>query len=131
MHFGWRALLAAYAAEPGPRERLRTALSASDCVVAVRCVAMGSASGDELCDRLMRLFRLDPPSETELRRLSTLQQRSAGTGGTEEYATLTVWLCAIESIVDRELRRRRRRPASETAPTRRVRSTRPRRAHSA
>ena len=68
---------------------------------------------EHLSDYILNLWRQKLPTEGELRLLSTLQQQVAGTSGLLEYATLTAWLCALQSIMESEAARRMRRCRSD------------------
>ena len=44
-----------------------------------------------------------PPTEKELETLSLLQQQYYSLSGVEEYAIITLWSCAIQSIIERPI----------------------------
>lgn len=98
---------------PRRRSRLGDVRSLAQAVDVVRSVAR-AAGADQLADRLVLAWRAAPPSETELQRLSLLQQRAFGSHGEEEYAITMLWTCALRSIMDEE--EARSLPASRSAP---------------
>ena len=53
-------------------------------------------------EQLCYLYSQYLPTEIDLARLSLLYQSVRGTQGIEEYATLTIWSCAIQSIIENE-----------------------------
>lgn len=66
-------------------------------------IASRKRDTDEMCNVLTRCFRLMLPRDDELQRLSLLQQQVVGSGGVAEYAVTTLWLCALQSIIEAEL----------------------------
>lgn len=62
----------------------------------------GNDTSDKIMERLMYIYSIDLPSETDLAKLSLLHQSVIDTYGIEEYAILTIWVCAIQSIIDAE-----------------------------
>jgi hypothetical protein len=71
------------------KSRKRTILdiqNADDAVALVQRIARGNAGGDELADRLFRLYKHFPPDEKEMRVLCTLYEVSRGKGTTKECA---------------------------------------------
>jgi hypothetical protein len=62
----------------------------------------GFNSCDKLMEELCNLFSIYLPSEDELAKLSLLHQSVMGTLGIEEYSTLLIWTCAIQSIIENE-----------------------------
>lgn len=99
------------------RLRIRHLESLSACVEVLRLIAanMRAEGTDDLCRSIVQLWALEPPSESELCRLSTLQQRCTGVGGEEDFAVTTLWLCACQYIMETERRRRMPRCQSATA----------------
>jgi hypothetical protein len=84
------------------RDSIRRIESIEDCVRIARHSCYDREGADELCDRLVRHFRQSLPTDSELQRLSTLQQRVVGSCGEEEFAVTTLWLCALHSIIESE-----------------------------
>jgi hypothetical protein len=97
------------------RQSIRDVCSAEDCVEIARNVSHNTGNADYLWDRLVNCFRSTLPTEGELQRLSILQQKVEGSCGEEEYAVTTLWLCALQSIIEAEWKRilRKRRSVSE------------------
>ena len=97
------------------RQSIRDVCSAGDCVKIARNVSHNAGNADYLWDRLVNCFRSSLPTEGELQRLSILQQKVEGSCGEEEYAVTTLWLCALQSIIEAECKRilRKRRSVSE------------------
>jgi hypothetical protein len=97
------------------RRSIRDISSAQDCVEIARNVSYNAGNADYLWDRLVNCFRSALPTEEELQRLSILQQKVEGFCGEEEYAVTTLWLCALQSIIETEWKRisRKRRSVSE------------------
>lgn len=88
----------------GEREhlaRIRTMTQLIDFV----CDIGRDRNAEYLSEYILDIWRQKLPTEAELMRLSTLQQQVAGTNGLPEYATLTVWLCALQSIMEAEAAR--------------------------
>jgi len=74
-----------------------------DAVKFLKLVANeGYSSADALMERLCYLYSQYLPTELDLARLSLLHQSVSGTQGIEEYSTLTIWTCAIQSIMEDE-----------------------------
>ena len=84
------------------RERARTISNVMDAVAMLRDILQKETPADELVDKLLDLYAYQPPTDEELARLSLLQQSMTNTGGAEEYATLTIWMCALQSLLDSE-----------------------------
>lgn len=84
------------------RESLRRVESIGDCVALVRHVVVARGSTEAACDAIVRAFAPDPPTEREMRTLSLLQQEVSGSHDEREYAVMTLWLCAIQSITEKE-----------------------------
>jgi hypothetical protein len=53
-------------------------------------------------DTLVDVFKQRIPSEVEMRKLSRMQQRFYGSHGVEEFATLTLFTCACQAIMEHE-----------------------------
>lgn len=83
------------------RHDLKNAQSPQDIVRAVKRCASQNATVDMLCFAIERAYLRKAPDEPELRRLSIMQQQTAGTGTVEEFACLTVWVCACNMVMDR------------------------------
>lgn len=98
------------------RQSIRDVSSAQDCVEIARNVSHNAGNADYLWDSLVNCFRSLLPTEGELQRLSILQQEVEGSCGEEEYAVTTLWLCALQSIIDTEWKRvlRKKRCVSES-----------------
>lgn len=88
------------------RDSIHRIVTADCCVQIMKDIAFTGASTDDLCHTLMKLWRIDPPTEVELQTLSLLQQAVAGNGGEVEFAVTTLWLCAMQTIIEMELRQR-------------------------
>ena len=72
-----------------------------DCVCTVRSLAKrGDTSSDAILQRLVREFSVRPLTEESLRVLSLLHQQAEGSNGEEEFCTTTLWLAAIQSIIE-------------------------------
>ena len=97
------------------RQSIRDVDSAGDCVQITRTVSCSEGTADYLWDSLVNCFRRVLPTESELQRLSILQQEFEGSCGEEEYAVTTIWLCALQSIIESEWKRvlRKKRSVSE------------------
>ena len=76
--------------------------TAADAIRLLRWCCTSGTGADALVSRAIAMYKRAPASEAELQVLSTLQQRYAGTGGAEEYATTTLWMCAVEAIIESE-----------------------------
>lgn len=74
-----------------------------ECVDVLQTLSENTRDTDDLCDTLTRCFRMMLPRDDELQRISLLQQRVVGSGGVAEYAVTTLWLCALQSIIETEL----------------------------
>ncbi len=90
---------------PDLRRSMSDIRNTRDCVDVTRSLTETQSSTDDLCTALVRLYSRRLPKESELRTLSLLQQQVYGTYGVEEYAVTTLWLCALQSIMESELRR--------------------------
>lgn len=62
----------------------------------------GYNSSDEIMDKVYSLFLLFLPSERYLQKLSILQQSVQGMNNIEDFAMLTIWICANLAIIDNE-----------------------------
>lgn len=62
----------------------------------------GYNSSDEIMDKIYNLFLLFLPSERYLQKLSILQQSVQGMNNIEDFAMLTIWICANLAIIDNE-----------------------------
>jgi len=83
----------------GPlRSRLESIRSTADAVWLLQSVSAQCATTDKICALIVSSYRNSPPSELEMRRLSLLYQATEGGADIEAFATLTLWLCAIESF---------------------------------
>lgn len=77
--------------------------SGADAVQALRAAcARCSDDTDLLLEFLIRTYRLAPLSEVQMRTISRLQQQYETHGNATEYATMTLWICAIQSAMDRQ-----------------------------
>ena len=88
--------------KPHLRELINKSKHVHELIDIVRLVAYYAPSSDDIMDQVVSIFKCDIPDEQEMRHLSTMQQRFTATGGTEEYVTLTLFLCASMSIMERE-----------------------------
>ncbi len=78
------------------REQLRALTSCRD---AVRLLSqLSPQSADEAFFLLSRAYMREPATEPELRVLSRVQQDAQGLADANEYATLTIWLAACDSL---------------------------------
>ena len=66
----------------------------------LRSISDEGPDTDAMCDRIVSTYRRAPFEDCELQRLSLLQQEYSGTGGAEEYATTTLWVLALQSIME-------------------------------
>lgn len=98
------------------RRSIRDVSSARDCVQIAQNVSRNKGNADYLWDNLVSCFRRVLPTEWELQRLSILQQEVEGSCGEEEYAVTTLWLCALQSIIEAEWKRvlRKKRSVSDS-----------------
>ena len=80
------------------RRKMRESRSPFDIFLAVQSIGE-RASADELIAYVVRAYLYTPPDEGEMRKLSHLQQVSAGRGDAIEYATLTVFVGANEALI--------------------------------
>ena len=77
--------------------------STKDAVQLLRYLCMnGYNNSDKIMERLCYLFSLSLPNDNYLARLSLLHQTVTNTNNREEYAILTVWLCANQAIIENE-----------------------------
>jgi hypothetical protein len=82
---------------------LKNIYTTTDAVKFIKRLAQrGYYSCDQIMDQLCYLYSQYLPTEIDLARLSLLYQSVRGTQGIEEYATLTIWSCAIQSIMENE-----------------------------
>ena len=65
----------------------------------------GADDIDSIMARIIDEYDASPPDDAEMARLSILLQQTTDSGGGDEYATLTMWLCAVQSILNSELKR--------------------------
>ena len=83
----------------GPiRTRLESVQTASDAVWILQSIAAECSTTDDICKLVVGAYRKEPPSEREMQKLSVLYQGTEGGADIEAFATLTLWLCAIESF---------------------------------
>lgn len=68
-------------------------------VTLVRILSRPDEGADELADRLTRLYRLFPPTETTMRRLSLMHQRHGDEGGLRSFCVAMVYMAATEAIL--------------------------------
>ena len=61
-------------------------------------VAGPDASADQVYERLVAYLSRDPPSDTELARLTVLYVRHQGSHGIEDYACTTLYACATQAF---------------------------------
>lgn len=87
------------------RQSIRDVNSAGDCVQISRNILRSEGNADYLWGSLVNCFLRTLPTEAELQRLSILQQEVEGSCGEEEYAVTTLWLCALQSIIEAEWKR--------------------------
>jgi hypothetical protein len=57
----------------------------------------GYNSSENLTTNIMKLYYLNPPN---MEKLSLLQQSVQNTGGIEEYAIVTLYICALQYIME-------------------------------
>jgi hypothetical protein len=98
------------------RQSIQDVSSARDCIEIAQKVSRNEGNADFLWDSLVNCFRRILPTDRELQRLSILQQEVEGSCGEEEYAVTTLWLCALQSIIEAEWKRvlRNKRSVSES-----------------
>ena len=83
----------------GPiRQRLESVQTAADAVWILQSIAAECSTTDDICKLVVGAYRKEPPSEREMQKLSVLYQGTEGGADIEAFATLTLWLCAIESF---------------------------------
>lgn len=87
------------------RKCIREIKTVPDCIDAIRLVTDGDGTADQVWKRLVRCFRYSLPTDVELQTLSILQQAVEGTRGIEDYSVTTIWLCALQSIIETELKK--------------------------
>ncbi len=77
--------------------------TAGDAVNYLKRIAYeGHDTSDKIMERLLYIYSIYLPSEKDLAKLSLLHQSVVDTYGIEEYAVLTIWVCAIQAIIDAE-----------------------------
>ncbi len=82
---------------------LKNINSCKDAVIFLKRLSNeGNDNIDKLANKVYTLYSYDLPTEIELAKLSLLQQSVINTNGPEEYAISTVWMCAMQSIIDAE-----------------------------
>lgn len=75
----------------------------SDCIQVLKCISSeGHDSSDKMISHLNKFYLKNLPSEAYLAKLSLLHQSVNNTYGIEEFAVLTLWISAIQSIIDSE-----------------------------
>ena len=75
----------------------------SDCIYVLKCISSeGYDNSDKMINHLNKLYLKNQPSEVYLAKLSLLHQSVIDTYGIEEFAILTLWISAIQSIIDAE-----------------------------
>jgi hypothetical protein len=68
---------------------------------AVQVLRSMSADGTEaMCERILSAYRREPFVDSELQQLSLLHQQYSDSGGAEEYAATTLWMLALQSIME-------------------------------
>ena len=82
--------------------RQRRVKNIADVIKIVRNAA-AKRSTEELIEYFINDYTVYPPTEKELEILSILQQQYYGLSGAEEYAIITLWSCAIQSIIERDI----------------------------
>lgn len=87
------------------RAHVQRIQTVADCIDAMRLATDGGDdNSDHVWKRLVKCFRHSLPTDVELQKLSILQQKVEGTRGIEEYSVTTIWLCALQSIMETEPR---------------------------
>jgi hypothetical protein len=82
---------------------LKNIYTTTDAVTFIKRLAQrGYYSCDQIMEQLCYLYSQYLPTEIDLARLSLLHQSVRGTQGIEEYSILTLWSCAIQSIMEDE-----------------------------
>ena len=84
------------------RESIETIKTIEDVVSLISDISCKTNSTELLCSYLTEVFDNFPVREEEMRKFSMLYQSCEGSHGRENYATLTLFLCACESILTRE-----------------------------
>ena len=75
----------------------------SDCIRVLKCISSeGHNSSDKMISHLNKFYLKNPPNEAYLAKLSLLHQSVNNTDGIEEFAVLTLWISANQSIIDSE-----------------------------
>ena len=64
----------------------------------LQSIAERSANPAAACSLVVAAYRKEPPTEQEMQKISVLYQGTEGGPDIEAFATLTLWLCAIESF---------------------------------
>ena len=91
----WQTNLLAY-----QLKNIKTINDAINCIK--RISNEGNDTSDKIMERLIYIYSIYLPSEIDLAKLSLLHQSVIDTYGIEEYAILTIWLSAIQSVIDGE-----------------------------
>jgi hypothetical protein len=82
---------------------LKNIKTVNDAVKSIQYICNeGYETSDKIMDRLSYIYSIYLPSETDLAKLSLLYQSVIDTYGIEEYAILTLWISAIQAIIDAE-----------------------------
>jgi hypothetical protein len=80
-------------------------LDTDDVVRLVQIIAHDNASGDDLAERLFRLYKHFPPNEKEMRVLCTLYEASRGKGTAYECACTLLYGVATDVLCHTEAAR--------------------------
>ena len=80
------------------RGQLRRVMNPHDAVFLLQQLGNTFTSTDDLCSLIVKAYRVEQPSEIEMRRLSLMYQSTEGGADVMSFATLTLWLCAVESF---------------------------------
>ncbi len=81
--------------------RLKRIRTCSDCVRLLQRLQNNSTDDILIC--LLNLYSISPPDDEEIKKLNALYNSVAHTGGCKEYAALTIWLSAVESVKSRSI----------------------------
>lgn len=81
---------------------LRSVTTGPEAVRFLRAVStVCSDDTDRLVDTVTDLYRQASLPEARLRIFSVLQQQFQRQGNANEYATTTLWMCAVQSVIER------------------------------
>lgn len=89
---------------PGNDQCLKNIETVQDVMnIIYKITEEGFNTPERLTDRISYLYRLNPPGHDELAKLSLMHSSVLGTAGIEEYAVTTVWMCAMQAIIQEKV----------------------------